>query len=207
MSAFVQKPPAFRRFSSAHGARLRPSLDQLESELAYERQKGRTRRVLRNTVYALLAAAAVAVLVATLWLPVLRITGASMAPTLSEGDFALAVKGTSLQTGDVVAFYHGSRILVKRVIASPGEWVDVKDDGTVYVDNRELDEPYLTEKSLGKCDMEMPCQVPDGSYFVMGDSRSVSVDSRNTSVGYVAQEDVVGEVVFRFWPLSGFGAL
>ena len=184
---------------------LNPTLAQLEAELARERDRSRVGRIMRNTVYALLAVAAAAALVATMWLPVLQITGTSMEPVLQEGDVVVAAKGSAFGTGDVVALYYGSRILVKRVIAAPGDWVDIADDGTVRVNGATLDEPYISEKSLGKCDIEMPYQVPDGRYFVMGDHRATSVDSRSSSVGCIATEDVVGKVAARVWPLGSIG--
>ena len=158
-------------------------------------------------IYTLIVVAAVAVLVATIWMPVLQIYGASMAPTLDEGDIVISVKGSDFAPGDLVAFYMGNKILVKRCIAGPGQWVDIDADGNVYVDGELLDEPYLTEKALGDCDIELPYQVPDNRYFCMGDHRSTSVDSRSTTVGCVSDEQIVGKIVFRVWPLPGFGAL
>ena len=158
-------------------------------------------------IYTLIVVAAVAVLVATIWMPVLQIYGASMAPTLDEGDIVISVKGSDFAPGDLVAFYIGNKILVKRCIAGPGQWVDIDADGNVYVDGELLDEPYLTEKALGDCDIELPYQVPDNHYFCMGDHRSTSVDSRSTTVGCVSDEQIVGKIVFRVWPLPGFGAL
>ena len=175
----------------------RPSVEQLEAELNRVRYKRRYRTVLKSTVYTLVTVAAVAVLVATLWLPVLQIFGASMTPTLQDGEIVFTVKTSELEKGDVVAFYYDNKILVKRVIAGPGDWVDIDEDGTVYVNSEVLDEPYLTEKALGETNIELPYQVPDEKYFVMGDHRATSVDSRNTAVGCVAQEKIVGKIIFR----------
>ena len=182
-----------------------PTVEQLETELARERYRRRYGKVLRSTLYTLITVAAVAVLVATLWLPVLQIYGSSMTPTLSEGEIVVSWKGSDFQRGDIIAFYYNNKILVKRVIAGPGQWVDIHEDGTVYVDGDQLDEPYLTEKALGDCDIRLPYQVPDGRYFVMGDHRSTSVDSRHSAVGCVAGEQIVGKIAFRIWPLNGFG--
>ena len=184
-----------------------PSLEQLEAELDREKYKRRYKRVLRSTVYTLVVVAAVAVLVATIWMPVLQIYGASMAPTLNEGDIVISVKGSDFEPGDLVAFYMGNKILVKRCIAGPGQWVNIDADGNVYVDGELLDEPYLAEKALGDCDIGLPYQVPDNRYFCMGDHRSTSADSRSTTVGCVSNEQIVGKIVFRVWPLPDFGVL
>ena len=182
-----------------------PTIDQLESEFKRVKHKRRYRSVLRSTIFTLITVAAVAVLVATLWLPVLQIYGNSMAPTLQDGEIIFSVKMSDFEPGDVISFYYNNKILVKRVIARPGEWVDIDEDGNVYINNMLLDEPYLEEKALGDCNIKLPYQVPDGKVFVMGDHRSTSMDSRNIAVGCVAQEEIVGKIIFRIWPLNRFG--
>lgn len=184
-----------------------PSVEQLEAELKRVKYRSRYRAVLRSTLYMLIVVAAVAVLVATIWMPVLQIYGGSMTPTLNEGDIVVSIKGSDFQPGDLVAFYLGNKILVKRCIAGPGQWVDIDEDGNVYVDGKLLEEPYLTEKSLGGSNIELPYQVPDNRYFCMGDHRSTSVDSRHKEVGCVSEEQIVGKIVFRVFPFGGFGKL
>ena len=130
-----------------------------------------------------------------------------MTPTLSEGDIVLALKGNNFDTGDVVGLYVGNKLLIKRVIAGPGQWIDINEDGDISIDGKKQDEPYVTEKALGDCNIELPFQVPDGRYFVMGDHRSTSLDSRNTAVGCIADEQIVGRIFFRVWPFSEFGAV
>lgn len=184
-----------------------PTVAQLEQELKRENYRRRYNRVLRSTIYTLVTVAAVAVLVATLFLPVLRIYGTSMTPTMTDGDIVVSVKQGSFERGDIIAFWFNNKILVKRVIALPGEWADIDEDGNVSVNGEPLDEPYLTEKDLGECDIELPYQVPDGRIFVMGDHRSTSSDSRNSAVGCVAEEQIVGKLVFWVWPFENFGSL
>lgn len=182
-----------------------PTIKQLKAESEITKHKIRFRKVLKNTIFTLVTVSAAAVLIAALLLPVLRIYGTSMDPTLSEGDIVISVKSSSFETGEVVAFYYNNKILVKRVIAHPGDWVDINDKGIVFVNDQKLSEPYVSEFSLGDCDIELPYQIPESRLFVMGDHRDVSVDSRNTSVGCVAEEQIVGKIVFKVWPLSGFG--
>ena len=161
--------------------------------------------MLTSTVSTLIVVAAVAVLIATLLMPVLQIYGTSMSPTLYDGDIIATIKTTEFEPGDVVAFYYNNKILVKRVIAMSGQWVDMDEDGNVYVNDVLLDEPYLVERAFGECDIKLPYQVPENRIFVMGDHRSVSVDSRSTTVGCVAEEQLVGKLVFRVWPLKDMG--
>ena len=184
-----------------------PSSAQLSNELTRERYRRSYVLVLRSTIYTLITVAAIAVLIAVLFLPVLRIYGSSMNPTLNEGDIVVSLKGSSFKTGDIIAFYYNNKILVKRVIANTGDWVDIDDDGNVYVNGEKLDEPYIEDKAFGETDIKLPYQVPDKRIFVMGDNRSVSVDSRNTSVGCVAEEQIVGKIVFCVWPFENFGKI
>jgi signal peptidase I len=181
------------------------SMEQLKEELEHEKYKKSFFSSIKSTVYMLITVAAVAVLIAVLVMPVLQIYGNSMSPSLTEGNIVLSVKGSKFKTGDVIAFYYNNKILVKRVIAQPGEWVNIDQDGTVYVDSVAIDEPYISEKAFGECDLQLPYQVPESRIFVMGDHRSVSIDSRNTSIGCVAEEQIVGKVVFRVWPLTAIG--
>lgn len=190
-----------------HDITQRPSVQELEAELNRVKYRNRYQAVLKSTVYTLITVAAVAVLVATLWLPVLQIYGSSMAPTLQDGEIIFSVKTGSFERGDIIAFYYNNKILVKRVIANPGDWVDIKEDGTVFVNDEELSEPYLAEKSFGDADIELPYQVPDGKVFVMGDHRATSADSRHTAVGCVAPEQIVGRILFRIWPLDQMGMI
>ena len=150
---------------------------------------------------------ACAVLVATLWIPVLQIHGSSMSPTLNEGQIVVSFTGSTFEREDLVAFYLGNKLLVKRIIGCPGDIINIKDDGTVIVNGKELDEPYISEKSLGECDLKFPYQVPESRYFLMGDHRKTSIDSRSSIIGCVSTEQIVGEIVYSIWPISQFGKI
>lgn len=182
-------------------------IKELRQELRRVKYNNKFAATLFNTIGTLVVVAAAAILVANLWLPILQVTGTSMSPTLQEGQVLMASKGHDFKTGDVIAFYFNNKILVKRVIAMPGEWVNISDDGTVYVNDIAIDEPYLKEKALGDCNIELPYQVPESKIFVMGDNRSVSLDSRNTAIGCVSEEQVVGKITFAIWPLSKIGKI
>lgn len=184
-----------------------PTAEQLTRELNRIQYKSRFRSILKSTLYTLITVAAIAILVATLWLPVLQIYGSSMTPTLSNGEIVLSLKSGEFQHGQVIAFYYNNKILVKRAIAGPADWVDMDPDGTVYVNGVALEEPYVDEKAYGDTNIELPYQVPDGKIFVIGDHRSTSVDSRNTAVGCVGQEQIVGKIFFRIWPLDKIGPI
>ena len=184
-----------------------PTTAQIEQERNRLRYKRRYSRTLKSTIAILIVVAAAAVLVATFWMPVLRIYGASMSPTLEDGQIVVCVKSSRFETGDIVAFYHGNKLLIKRFIAGSADWVDIDDDGNVSVNGEVLDEPYIDEKAYGETNIELPYQVPDARYFLMGDNRDVSVDSRSTEVGCISDEQVVGKVIFRIWPLNRFGSV
>lgn len=182
-----------------------PTKEQIELEHRRLEYQKRYMKNLRSTIAVLIVVAALAVLVATLWMPVLRIYGSSMTPTLQDGEIVVSIKHHSFSAGDIVAFYHGNKLLVKRCVAGPSDWVDIDEDGNIYVNDVLLDEPYIEEKAFGECDITLPYQVPDDRWFLVGDNRDVSVDSRNTTVGAISSEQIVGEIVFCLWPLRNFG--
>ncbi|MDL2235529.1 signal peptidase I [Christensenellaceae bacterium OttesenSCG-928-L17] len=183
------------------------TVDTIEKELRRSKYKTNYWRVLRSTVSLLIVVAAVAILISSLMLPVFRMYGSSMTDTLYDGEIVAAVKGSNFVSGDIIAFYYNNEILVKRVIATAGQWVDIDAEGNVYVDEVMLDEPYVTDKALGDCNITLPYQVPDGRIFVMGDHRVVSLDSRNTAIGCIAQEQIAGKLVLRVWPFDAFGRI
>lgn len=184
-----------------------PGTEALEKELNRVKYNRKYVSIVKSTVYTLITVAAIAVLVATLWLPVLQIYGTSMTPKLHEGDIVVSVKGNNAGQGDVIAFYYNNKILVKRVIAFPGDWVDIDENGQVYINQMPLGEPYLQKKAYGDTDIELPYQVPDGKIFVMGDHRETSLDSRNSAIGCVSEEQIVGKIVYRIWPLNRFARI
>jgi signal peptidase I len=179
----------------------------LETEIKRVRYRKKYWQILCSTIGTLLVVAAIAVLVSTLALPVLSIHGTSMQPTLIDDDIVIAARSSNFQTGDLIAFYYNNKILIKRVIATSGQWVDIDEDGNVYVDDAMIDEPYLPEKSYGDCDITLPYQVPESRVFVMGDNRKISVDSRSTMIGCVSEEQIVGKLLFRVWPFPAIGRL
>ena len=179
-----------------------PSSDTVEKELKRENYRVKYRSVLKSTVYTLIVVAAIAVLVATLVLPVLQISGESMEPSLSNGEIVVLVKTKKFERGDLCAFYYSNKILIKRVIGLGGDYIYIDEEGTVYVNNEPIDEPYLTEKAFGECDLEFPYQVPEEQLFVLGDKRESSIDSRSTVIGCIAREDILGRIFLRVWPIK-----
>ena len=181
-----------------------PEASELSQALEQEKYRERYLKTLKSTVSTLVVVAAIAIFTATLWLPVLQIYGNSMTPNLESGDMVVSVSAQKLRQRDVVAFYYNNKVLVKRVIATEGQWVDIDSQGTVSVDGQKLEEPYLAdnEKDLGDTNIQLPYQVPEGKFFVMGDHRSASIDSRNTAIGSIGNEQIVGRLVLRVWPLN-----
>jgi signal peptidase I len=184
-----------------------PAVDALKQELRREHHQEKLKRVMKSTISLLIVAAAIAILLVTLWMPVLRVYGTSMTPTLEDGDIVVLVKGSSLRNGTLIAFYYNNKILIKRIVAQAGDWVDIAEDGTVSVNGEVLDEPYVSEKAYGECDLEFPYQVPENRVFVLGDHRSVSIDSRSSQIGCVSEEQIVGSLKFRVWPFRRIGGI
>lgn len=187
-----------------HSKQDLPQLNMLQTELKREMYRRRFRKLLRSTVNALIVVAAVAALIATLILPVLQIAGTSMEPNLNDGDIVLLAKTDKLQCGDLCAFYYSNKILIKRIIAVPGDYLWIDPDGTVHLNGEVLDEPYVSQKALGECDVEFPYQVPENQYFMMGDHRETSIDSRSSTIGCIAEDQIIGKILCKFWPLSEF---
>ena len=181
-----------------------PELDALQDELKRELYKRRFRRLLRSTFYTLIVVAAIAALIATLALPVLQIAGTSMEPNLHDGDIVLLVKTDKPEQQQLCAFYYSNKILIKRVIGTPGDYIWIENDGTVFLNGAPLEEPYLTETALGECDITFPYQVPENQYFLMGDQRETSIDSRSSVIGCVAADQIIGRLICKVWPLSEF---
>ena len=179
-----------------------PTKKQVETERKRYRRQKAYNKALRGTVYVLTIVAAVAVLISTLILPVLQIEGTSMEPTLTGGDIVLLMKTPNFERGDLCGFTWNNKLLIKRVIGIPGDWIEIDTDGTVYLNGEKLNEPYAVQLSVGECDLDFPFQVPQEQYFVLGDMRESSIDSRNTLIGCVEKEQIVGKVFFRIWPFK-----
>jgi signal peptidase I len=182
----------------------RPTIEQVERELARRENISRYTKAFRITVVTLIVVVAVAVLVATLWLPVLKVSGTSMTPSLYQDEIIVVMKDSDFKCGEIAAFYYNNKILIKRVIAGEGDWVDIDSEGNVYVNDVMIDEPYAVDKSEGSCDVDFPCQVPEDCWFVLGDHRSTSIDSRSTEVGFIKDEDMLGRIFCRVYPFKRF---
>ena len=179
-------------------------IEEVEQERIRLKYRRNYWRVFRSTIYGLIVVAALSVLISTLLLPLLKVSGSSMEPTLNNGDYVFVVKNAEFKTGDLCAFYFQNKLLLKRVIAGPGDWVDIDENGVVSVNGEKIDEPYVKKLSKGECDIALPYQVPENRYFLMGDSREVSIDSRSSRIGSIEKDQILGKVVVRIWPLKEF---
>ena len=178
------------------------TVSQIEKELKRVTYKSKYKKVLMTTIYSLIIVSACAALIATLVMPVLQISSSAMYPTYNNGDIVLSIKTKKLKSGDIIAFYHGNKILVKRVIAGAGNWINIDDSGKVFINGLKLEEKYIEELSFGESDIEYPYQVPDGQWFVLSDERTNSIDSRNKDIGSISEENIIGKILFRIWPLK-----
>lgn len=179
-----------------------PTTKDLEKQLNQEKYNFKYKRILKSTIYALIIVASISTLAATLIFPVLKIYGSSMSPTLIDGDIVISIKKTKFKKGDIIAFYYNNHILVKRVIATSSDWVNIDLEGNIYINNKLIEENYIEEKSFGESNIEFPYQVPEGTYFILGDKRNISIDSRNSLIGTIPQEEIIGKIIFRVWPLK-----
>lgn len=182
--------------------RVIPTADQIKSEILREKYNRKYKQVMKSTLYALVVVAAVAVLIATLALPVLQISGSSMEPTLNDEEIVVLIKTTNLKRGELCCFSFQNKLLIKRVIGLPGDKIDLDRQGNVYVNNVKLDEPYVIDKAWGECDITFPCYVTDNHYFVLGDHRSTSIDSRSSVIGLVSEDYIIGKIFVRIWPFE-----
>ena len=193
------------QMDKSNGRLQAPVSEQIIQERRKIRQRKAFRKFIIRTVSVLIVVAAISVLIATYWLPVLKVYGSSMSPTMEPGEVIVTVKSDAYKNGDIVAFWQGNKLLIKRVIAEPGQWVDIDSDGVVSVDGQNLNESYLSEKTKGTCDIELPHQVKESHLFLMGDNRESSLDSRTTFIGDVSKDQIESKILFRIWPVNKIG--
>lgn len=179
-----------------------PTAEQIEAEILREKYNRKYKQVLRSTIYSLVVVAAVAVLIATLAFPVLQISGSSMEPTLNDEEIVVLLKTGNMKKGELCCFSYQNKLLIKRVIGLPGDKINIDESGNVYVNDEMIDEPYVTDKAFGECDITFPCYVTDNHYFVLGDHRSTSIDSRSSVIGLVSEDYIIGKIFFRIWPFD-----
>ena len=193
------------QMDKSNGRLQAPVTEQIKQERRKIRQRKAFRKFIIRTISVLIVVAAISVLIATYWLPVLKVYGSSMSPTMEPGEVIVTVKSDAYKNGDIVAFWQGNKLLIKRVIAEPGQWVDIDSDGVVSVDGQNLNESYLSEKTKGTCDIELPHQVKESHLFLMGDNRESSLDSRTTFIGDVSKDQIESKILFRIWPVNKIG--
>ena len=193
------------QMDKSNGRLQAPVSEQIKQERRKIRQRKAFRKFIIRTVSVLIVVAAISVLIATYWLPVLKVYGSSMSPTMEPGEVIVTVKSDAYKNGDIVAFWQGNKLLIKRVIAEPGQWVDIDSDGVVSADGQNLNESYLSEKTKGTCDIELPHQVKESHWFLMGDNRESSIDSRTTFIGDVSKDQIESKILFRIWPVNKIG--
>lgn len=179
-----------------------PTAEQIEAEILREKYNRKYKQVLRSTIYSLVVVAAVAVLIATLAFPVLQISGSSMEPTLNDEEIVVLLKTGNMKKGELCCFSYQNKLLIKRVVGLPGDKINIDESGNVYVNDEMIDEPYVTDKAFGECDITFPCYVTDNHYFVLGDHRSTSIDSRSSVIGLVSEDYIIGKIFFRIWPFD-----
>ena len=183
------------------------SISALEEEIKREKYKSKYTKILRSTIYALIIIASISALIGTLIMPVLEVNNTTMKPLLENNEIVLSLKTKKLKKGDIIAFYQGNKILIKRVVAVPGNYISIDEEGNVYVDGEVLNEPYVTNKQKGETNIEFPYQVPESEYFVLSDERDKTTDSRNEDIGLIKKDNVIGKVIFRVWPFKKLGAI